>query len=174
MDAIQQSLKFEPMIFLAQVVLFIVLWITMNALFWKPVLAHMAGRDRAIDAKYTQRESLQHEMEALRADYLARITVVEAEARSHIQTAIREAQAEREHLLADAREQAEATLRQGVAEMEREKTEALQTLRARMVGIAVGVADKALASTTDKAALFTAIEADVARRASEAAAPPPG
>jgi F0F1-type ATP synthase membrane subunit b/b' len=87
----------------------------------------------------------------------------------HIQTAIKEAQAERERLLGEAREQAEATLRQGIADMEREKAEALQTLQGRMVGIAVGVANKALASTTDPAALQQAIEAGVARRATEVA-----
>ena len=108
-------------------------------------------------------------MEALRADYLARIAVVEAEARSHIQTAIKEAQTERERLLAEARAHAEETLKQGVADMEREKTEALRTLQERMIGIAVGVADAALASTTDQTALRRAIETGVARRADQAA-----
>ena len=169
MSEIIKSLSFDPVIFVAQVVLFIALWYAMSTLFWKPVMAHMAGRDREIDDKYRQRDDLQREMEALRADYLARIAVVEAEARNHIQTAIKEAQAERERLLAEARARAEETLQQGIIEMEREKSEALRTLQERMTGIAVGVADRALASTTDQAALKSAIEAGVTRRATEAA-----
>jgi F-type H+-transporting ATPase subunit b len=169
MSEITTSLGFKLDIFIAQIVLFLALWFAMSTLFWKPVLAHMAGRDRDIDERYRQRENLQHEMEALRADYLARIAVVEAEARTHIQNAIKEAQAERERLLAAARTHAEETLKQGIADMEREKSEALRTLQDRMTGIAVGVADAALASTTDQAALQRAIEVGVARRANEAA-----
>jgi F-type H+-transporting ATPase subunit b len=167
LNAIGQSLKFDPIVFVLQVVLFIFLWAAMNAIFWKPILAHMAARDKTVNDKYGQRDSLQKEMEALRADYLARIAVVEAEARTHIQEAIKEAQHERERLITEAREHAEATLKQGIADMEREKSEALQTLQVRMVGIAVGVADTAMASTADKGALQTAIATRVANRAAE-------
>jgi F-type H+-transporting ATPase subunit b len=165
--AIGKSLAFNPTVFALQVVLFIFLWVAMNAIFWKPIMAHMAARDKSISDKYAQRDNLQHEMEALRADYLARIAVVEAEARAHIQQAIKEAQHERERLITEAREQSEATLKQGIADMEREKTEALQTLRDRMVGIAVGVADTALASTADRSALQKAISTLVASRTAE-------
>jgi F-type H+-transporting ATPase subunit b len=171
MDAIQKSLAFDPLVFVIQVVLFIFLWVVMNAIFWKPMMAHIAGRDRAIDDKYKQRENLQHEMEGLRSDYLARIAIVEAEARTHIQNAIKDAQHERERLIAEAREQAETTLKQGIANMEREKIEALQTLRDRMTGIAVGVADAAMASTADKDALQKAIETRVAASAARFGTP---
>lgn len=100
LDPIVHSLGFNVNVFLMQVVLFVVLWILMSHLFWNPVLARLRQRDQDIANAYKAVSDTQHEMEALRADYLARISQVEAEARARIQAAIREAQAERERILA--------------------------------------------------------------------------
>lgn len=158
MNQIAQALNFNGYVFLGQIVLFLVLLQIMTALFWKPILAHLAQRDREVEQKYQQREQIQKEMEALRADYLARIAIVEADARKHIQEAIKEAQEERERLVAEARELAEATIRRNAAEMEQEKTEALQALSGRMVGMALEIADAALASTVDRSTLQRTLE----------------
>src|SRR5260221_8754018 len=99
MDQILQSLNFDPKIFLIQVVLFIALWITMNHLFWKPMLSHLGNRDQRIKDAYKRVEDTRHEMEQLRTDYQSHIAQIEADARARIQTAIREAQAERERVL---------------------------------------------------------------------------
>jgi F-type H+-transporting ATPase subunit b len=162
MESIIKSLSFDWRFFLAQIVLFIVLTIVLNQIFWKPLLAHLARRDQSIKDAYKTVDDTRHEMEALRADYQARIIKIEGEARVHIQQAIKEAQTERERILTEAREQAEATIRQGVEAMEREKAEALTDLRERMVGIAVAAVGKALGSTDDPAALRTSIERRVA------------
>src|SRR5581483_6959814 len=90
--------------------------------------------EQSITGSYATVAETQREMEALRADYLARIAQVAAEARARIQAAIKEAQTERERLMAEARAQSDAAIREGVAAMEREKTEALQQLRDHMVG----------------------------------------
>jgi F-type H+-transporting ATPase subunit b len=100
-------------------------------------------------------------MEKLRADYIVRIAEVEAEARGHIQTAIKEAQSERERILAEARAQSEQTLQQGVADMEREKTEALVSLRESMVGMALTALQKTLGAAADPAVLRTSIESSI-------------
>ena len=160
-----KSLGFNPQVFLMQVVLILVVLVVMNFVFWKPMLAHLSQRDKDVADAYKTRDALQHEMESLRAEYLARITQVEAEARSHIQTAIKEAQTERERLLAEARAHSEATLTQGIAEMEREKTQALETLRGGMAGMALTAANKALGSAGDPVALRTTIEQRIAQEA---------
>src|SRR5581483_3822263 len=149
LDPIVHSLGFNVNVFLMQVVLFVVLWILMSHLFWNPVLARLRQRDQDIANAYKAVSDTQHEMEALRADYLARISPVEAEARARIQAAIREAQAERERILAEARAQTEETLQRGIAAIEREKEEALQALTA---------ASKALGSAADPITLRHSIE----------------
>ncbi len=161
MAEILKSLAFSVPVFLAQILLFVVLLVVMNHLYWKPMLAHLAGRDKMIVDAYQQVEDIHHEMERLRADYLARITEVEAEARGHIQEAIKEAQAERERLLAEARAKADATLKQGIARMEQEKTETLASLLSGMVSLAVSASQRALGTAADSAAVQQTVETSV-------------
>lgn len=161
MAEILKSLGFNSTAFGLEILVFVVLLVAMNAMFWKPIMAHLRDRDLALADQYRGRDALQHEMETLRADYLTRIGRVEAEVRTHIQNAIKEAQTERERLIAEARERAEALIHQSAADAEREKAESLVALRPRMVGLATGVADTAMASTADRAALQRAVESQI-------------
>jgi F-type H+-transporting ATPase subunit b len=165
MESIIKSLSFDWRFFLAQIVLFIVLWAVMNQVFWKPMLAHLARRDKTIKDAYDTVEGMRHEMETLRADYQARIVKIESEARTHIQQAIKEAQSARERILAEARAEADSSIRQGVEAMEREKTEAITSLRERMVAIALTAVDKALGKAADPNTLRGSIEERVVARA---------
>ncbi len=161
MDAILKGLAISPTILLAQVVLFLALLFVMQNVFWKPVLAHLAQRDEHVAETYRTVERTQQEMETLRSEYLARLAQIEQEARTHIQQAIKEAQTERERLIAEARAASDATLKAGIAAMEREKSDALLALRPRLVMIATNAADKALGSTTDQNVLRQSIETNL-------------
>ena len=162
MESIIKSLSFDWRYCLLQIVLFILLCIVLNQVYWKPMLSHLAKRDKSIKDAYDTVESIRHEMETLRVEYQARIIKIEGEARTHIQQAIKEAQTERERILTEARTQAEAAIQQGVQALEREKAEALTGLRERMVAIALGAVDKALGRTVDPSALRRTIEKGVA------------
>jgi F-type H+-transporting ATPase subunit b len=155
---IEKSLAFSPVLCLANIGIFIVLLLVMNAVYWKPMLAHLKKRDKEITDAYSQRDRLQHEMETLRSDYLARLAVIEAEARSHIQAAVKEAQTERERILAEARASSDAALKTGIANLEREMAEALQSLHGNMVGLASNAAGKALGGSVDPSVLRSAVE----------------
>ena len=163
MQAITEALRFDLTTFLLQVALFIGLLVAMNAVFWKPVMAHLAGRDREKADAYRRVDETEREMERLRADYQVRITQIETEARSHIQAAIKTAQTERERILADARAQTDAILKQGIEDMQREKVQAFQDLRPRLIGIAANAANSALGSGGNEPALRRAIETRIAQ-----------
>ncbi|HLV82073.1 MAG TPA: ATP synthase F0 subunit B [Chthonomonadaceae bacterium] len=165
MASILHNLGFSPTVFVFQIVLFIILWIVMSKIFWDPALAHLRARDQHIADVYHTVEATRHEMETLRADYLARMAQIEAEARSHIQAAIKEAQVERERLLAEARTHAEAAIRQGVADMERDRVEALESLRGRIVHLAMLTTSKALGPSVEPETLRRSIEERVAANA---------
>ena len=164
MQDIVKSLAFDYKVFLGQLVMLIALLVIMNALFWKPYLAHLKARDQGMADAHATHDRLIHDMESLRADYLGRIGQVEAEARTRIQTAIKEAQTERERLIKEAREQSDATLKNGIADMEREKQESLVSLRETMIRFAVEAAGKALGSAADPSALRRSIEQNLASR----------
>ena len=158
MASIAKSLAFDPIMFFVQLGLIVALMLIMNAIFWKPVLAHLKTRDKEITDAYSQRDRLQHEMEQLRTDYLARLTQIEADARAHIQSSVKEAQNERERILAQAREESDEALRTGIANLERETGDALQSLRANMVGLASDAASKALGSAVDPTLVRSTVE----------------
>jgi len=162
MDAIIKSLGFNATIFLLQVVLFLLLWFFLGNNFFKPIMARLKQRDKDIADTYHTVQEMQHEMETLRAEYITRIAAVEAEARGQIQTAIKEAQSERERILAEARTQSEQTLQQGIADMEREKVEALVSLRGSMVTMAMTALQKTLGAAADPAVLRASIESSIA------------
>jgi F-type H+-transporting ATPase subunit b len=161
MAEIVKSLAFNPLIFLTQIVLFLLLWYALGTLFFKPTLGRLKQRDKDIADTYHTVQEMQHEMERLRADYIVRIAAVEAEARGHIQTAIKEAQSERERILAEARVQSEQTLQQGVTDMEREKAEALVSLRESMIGMALTALQKTLGGAADPVVLRASIESSI-------------
>jgi F-type H+-transporting ATPase subunit b len=146
------------MLCLINIIIFIVLLVVMNRVYWKPMLAHLKSRDKEITDAYSQRDRLQHEMEELRADYLARLAVIEAEARSHIQAAVKEAQTERERILAEARASSDTALKTGIANLEREMAQAIQSLHGSMVGLAADAAGKALGGSVDAALLRSTVE----------------
>ena len=162
MAEIARSLGFNVTIFFAQIVLFLLLWFVLGNIFFKPILGRIKQRDKDIADTYHTVQEMQHEMEALRADYIARIAAVEAEARGRIQTAIKEAQSERERILAEARVQSEQTLQQGIADMEQEKVEALVSLRGSMVTMALTALQKTLGAAADPAVLRASIESNMA------------
>lgn len=162
MDAIIKSLGFNATIFCCQVVLFLALWFFLGNTFFKPILGRLQQRDKDIADTYHTVQEMQHEMETLRADYIARIAEVESEARGRIQTAIKEAQTERERILAAARVQSEETLQQGIADMEREKAEAMISLKQSMVGMALTALQKTMGAAADPAVLRSSIEASIA------------
>lgn len=163
MQQILDSLKFDVTVFLIQVGLFVIVLAAMNVLFWKPILAHLAARDQDIKDAYRAVERTRSDMEQLRTDYQTRIGQVEADARARIQSAIKEAQSERERMLTEVRSQSEELLRKSVSAMEREREEALESLRPRVVELAVSAVQKALGAFADTGALRQAVESSVAR-----------
>ena len=159
---ILDSLKISPLVMGMQVLLFILLWVVMNQIFWKPMLQHLKDRDKEISDAYKNVSDMQHEMETLRSDYQSRITQIEAEARAKIQDAIKDGQGERERLLSEAKAQAEASLKQGTASMQSEKVDALGSLGGWMTELAHKAVGKAIGTVSDPEALRRSLETSIA------------
>ena len=153
MNSMLQSLKFDPVVFLAQIVIFVALVVIMRFVFWEPMLANISKRDRDVDDAYRRRDSLEADMHALRDDYQRRIAGVEAEARTRIQESIKDAQVQREVLLNEARERAEEVLRQGIASIEAERAAVLAGMIDRIAAVAATAAAHALGGATTETSL---------------------
>ncbi len=147
---ILHSLGIEPKLVITQIIGFAgLLWI-MNRLLYKPLFGILAQRQADIKATYDQLDADRTRMEETRRQYEQRLAGIEAEAREKIQAAVKEAQALRDNLVADAQRQAESIVVQGRSENERERQAAFLEMRQQIVSLAMMAAGKVVGeSLTD-------------------------
>ncbi len=127
---------------ITQLVGFLLLLWFLNRFVFKPIFAILDERQRLIQESYDQMDADRKRMEDTRLQYEQRLANIEAEAREKIQAAVLEAQALRENLVADARQQAETIVTQGRNDSERERQAAFLEMRAQIVAIAMAAAGK--------------------------------
>jgi len=119
----------------------LLLWF-LNRFVFKPIFGILDERQRLIQESYDQMDADRVRMEDTRRQYEQRLAGIEAEAREKIQAAVQEAQALRDNLVADARQQAETIIAQGRNESERERQAAFLAMRRQIVSIAMTAAGK--------------------------------
>ncbi len=137
-----QQLGITPALLLTQIVGFLILM----ALLWRFAFGRIFGildeRQANIQATYDQIEADRKRMEDTRLQYEQRLANIEAQTREQIQAAVKEGQALRDSLVADARQQVETIITQGRNESERERQAAFLEMRRQIVSIAMSAAGK--------------------------------
>lgn len=151
MGDILKSLGLDGRVFLIQVVGFLLLYWILSKYLFGPIKAVLATRQENIQKDYDTAEKSRHDMEALKGEYEKRMESLEAEARTHIQDAIKEGQAAREQILAEARVEAQKAVDRGRQEIEHERDRAVVELRSEVANLAVGAAGKIVKESMDDA-----------------------
>jgi F-type H+-transporting ATPase subunit b len=146
---ILKSLGIEPSLLAGQIIAFLIF----AALFWKyaqkPLLNILDQRQADIQATYDQLDADRDAMVKTRREYEQRLANIEAEAREQIQAAVKEAQALREQMLADAHKQSEAILERSRVESQREREKAFTEMRQQIVSLSVAAAGKVIGEELD-------------------------
>jgi F-type H+-transporting ATPase subunit b len=101
MQELLHALHIEPNIMAAQVTGFVLLWILLARYLFKPMLALLQTRANEIKATYDKADAERSVAEELKAQLDARLAGIEAEARTRIQAAIKEAQVAKDDMLAN-------------------------------------------------------------------------
>lgn len=151
MDALLKSLGIEIPGLITQIIGIIVLVIFMAKFGFPPLLKIIDQRQADINSTYARMDEDRQRMEDTRRQYEERLAGIEAEAREHIQAAVKEAQALRDNLVSDAQKQAESILEQGRNESERERQKAFLEMRQQVVALAVAAAGKVVGESLDNA-----------------------
>ncbi len=144
LDTLLKSLNIDPMVILLNGVLFLVLLFILDKSFWKPMLTHLDNRKKEVTSAYQAIDNTRTELEKLRAEYQVRLNGIEAEARGQIQTTVRDAQAQREAMIAAAREQSEQMVKDGTVAILKESDESLAAMRGSLDTVASDTLAKAL------------------------------
>ncbi len=132
-----------PLIVTEAIGFLLLLWF-LNRFVFKPIFAILDERQRLITESYDQMDQDRARMEETRRQYEQRLAGIEAEAREKIQAAVKEAQALRDNLVADAQSQAATIVEQGRNESERDRQKAFLEMRSQIVTLAVSAAGKVI------------------------------
>lgn len=134
---------------LVQAIAFIVLVFVLGKVAFRPVTNMLDARTTEVQTTLDQIAADRRAMEESRADYERRLAAIEAEAREHIQGAVKEAQQLREQMITDARTEADNIVTRGRDEIVREKQRALIELRTEVADLALTAASKIVGRSLD-------------------------
>jgi F-type H+-transporting ATPase subunit b len=132
---------------LAVIGVFLILFPVIQSFYLNPLQEAIDERNNDLESTFAEVEELRTSMTQMRADYEQRLAEKEAEARTQIQTAIKEAQQLRQSLMAEATERADAMVRQAEAEIAADRAQALTEIRASVVNLSLAAAEKVVGET---------------------------
>jgi F-type H+-transporting ATPase subunit b len=165
---ILQSLNIDVRLIVVNMVGFLILVFVAKKMVFTPIGKVIEERATEISTGYDRLDASQREMEALKADYETRLTAIEAEAREKIQGAIKEAQAARDQIIADANAKSREIITRAEAEANREKEQAMISLRQQIVDIAMRTTTHVVGENLDPARHQKLVDEFIARDAAEA------
>ena len=168
--AILGDLNINPPLILINIVGFVVLYLIANKLVFTPIGKVLDEREGDISSTYDKLDADQKQMEALKAEYESRLEQIEAEAREKIQAAIKEAEAARDKIIADANVRAKELVTKAESEAEREREQAMITFRQQIVDLALGATNKVIGESLDVAKQKSLIDDFIATGVSKAGA----
>jgi F-type H+-transporting ATPase subunit b len=93
-----------------QIVLFLVLWVVLSRVLFRPYIAVLEERERATSGTANETAALEREGARLKAQYEEQLTQAQAAAAAIKEAILQEARQQRESILSRAREEATASL----------------------------------------------------------------
>lgn len=151
MQELLHALHIEPNIMAAQVTGFVLLWILLARYLFKPMLALLQTRENEIKGTYDKADAELAAAEQLKVDLDARLAGIEAEARTRIQAAIKEAQVAKDDMLAEAKTRVDGILKRGEEDLAREREKILAEIRGQTVDLSIAAASKIIGESLDEA-----------------------
>ena len=128
---------------------FILLLFVLSKFAWGPITAALDERESTIEESITRAERANAEAQKLLADNEAARREAEAQAQKILAEARAEADRQREAAKADLRDELAGERERAAADIEQQKQQALGELRAEVAALAVGAAEKILRKEID-------------------------
>lgn len=128
---------------------FILLFPVIDFFFFTPLREAIYNRTTELENTFTEAENLRNEMTKMRSDYDKRLAETEASAREQIQAQIKEAQALRTRLEAEAASRADELRKRAHEEIEADRTKVMTELRVEVVNLTLAATEKLLGENMD-------------------------
>lgn len=117
---------------------------------WRPMIAHLAGRQAEIRGDYDKADAERRKMEELRRTYEQRVSDADAEARERINAAIGRANEQAAQVVTEAQEDAKRLTERAQQEVARERQKVLAELRGQVSHLSVAIAGKIIDERLDE------------------------
>lgn len=139
------------MTLLVQMVNFLILIVLLHRFLYKPLTQFLATRADGIKRSLEEAKAAREAATNAQQEYEARIAATRREAAALRESAVREVEEERQRLLKVSRDEAARLLTEAKAQIEQEVKRAKAELRAEVVGLSLGVAERLIGRslTTD-------------------------
>jgi len=118
-----------------QAISFVILFLVMKKVFWKPLMKHLDRRDALISGRKDEIEKLRAESIRMREEYSGRIRAARKEGISLQEKLIREGRAERLRLISESLDKAEEVTAAGEKGLLNDKQAALDGIKDEEIGI---------------------------------------
>ncbi len=145
------ELGIDPKIIASQIIGFVLLWMLLKKFLFGPVMGLVQSRANEIKGTYDQADAQLAAAEQLKVDLDARLAGIEAEARTRIQAAIKEAQVAKDDMLAEAKTRVDGMLKRGEEDLAREREKILAEIRGQTVDLSIAAASKIIGESLDEA-----------------------
>lgn len=143
------GLPLNPGITVATIGVFFITFPLIKMFYTGPLKTALDERNHNLESTFAEVEALRTEMTTLKNDYEARLATTEAEAREKINAQIKEAQALRQSLMAEAASKSDALIKQAQEEIATEKAKAITEIRVHVTDLALAAAEKVVGKSMD-------------------------
>ena len=127
-----------------QLVAFVVVFLILKSLAWKPLLSSLELRRAKIQSELEHIENAKKDIERLKVEYTAHLQKIEDEARSKIQEAVEEGRRIAKEIQDKARTESQTTFDKAKENLELEVSKARLTLRREIADLAVHTTERVL------------------------------
>ncbi len=129
---------------IVQLAAFVVVFLTLRAMAWKPILKSLELRRAKIREEFERIENAKKQIEALKNEYTAHLQRIEEEARSKVQQAVDEGRRIAKEIQDKARTEAQSTFEKAKENLELEVSKARIELRREIADLALTASERVL------------------------------
>jgi len=144
------SLGINGPFLLSQIVNFLILFAALYFLLWKRILKMLEERKQRIAQGLADAEQARKDRERAEAEYQQRIKQAEQERERILAKADGEGEQAREQILAGARTEADRIVAEARAELEKDRQEMLAELRGQVATLAIAISNRIIGETLDE------------------------
>ena len=129
---------------LVQLIAFIIVFLTLKGMAWKPILRGMELRRTRIQQEFDSIDSAKKDIELMKAQYTALLQKIEDEARAKIQEAVNDGRRISKELQDKARAESQASFDKAKENLELEIAKARIALRQEIAGLTINASERVL------------------------------